>query len=391
MPNASATIAFTPPSGSRWPGPSKLDTMLASLPLDRSPLHPGDRLAVALSGGADSVALLLALHQQRESLGIGLSAAHVHHGIRGEAADADQHFVAALCTRLDIPLHLHRADVPARAATQHETLEEAARATRYAFFHQLILDGQATSVLTAHTRNDQAETVLMKLLRGAWTDGLAGIYPVLEVRSPTAPATARPAGHILRPLLATSRADILAFLQAANQPWQQDETNADPAFTRNRLRHEILPTLRTLNPSLDETLANLAEIAREEEAHWQVELARLLPHLLLPGKPVRGGGRAVSTAAERPSSLAIEIERLRPFDTATRRRVLRAAARTLGPRLRFDETARLEALCGLRTHPTVSSRPGAVLELAHGLRAERSARELRLSVPATPPAESLAH
>jgi tRNA(Ile)-lysidine synthase len=209
----------------------------------------------------------------------------------------------------------------------------------------------------------------MKLLRGAWTEGLSGIHPIVTL----------PRGKILRPLLQTRRAEIESYLRALDQPWREDASNTDTAFTRNRIRHTILPLLRTENPSLDQTLANLAELAREEEARWQAELARILPQLLLPGKPVRGGGRSVATTpGEAQASVSIELERLRTLDPALRRRVLRAAARQLGTRLSFDETSRLLALCGFRTDPTVASRAGASLQLAAGLRADRSPRELRL-------------
>ena len=202
----------------------------------------------------------------------------------------------------------------------------------------------------------------MKLLRGAWTEGLSGIHPIVTL----------PKGKILRPLLQTRRAEIEAYLRSLNQPWREDASNSDTAFTRNRIRHTILPLLRTENPSLDQTLANLAELAREEESRWQAELTRLLPQLLLPGKPVRGGGRSVATApGESQSSVSIELERLRALDPALRRRVLRAAARQLGARLSFDETSRLLALCGFRPDPTVAARPGASLHLSAGLRADR--------------------
>ncbi|MDQ2832504.1 MAG: tRNA lysidine(34) synthetase TilS [Acidobacteriota bacterium] len=352
-----------------------------ALPFDRTSIHPGDRLCVALSGGADSVALLLTLHAAnrtpRESLGIGLSAVHIHHGLRGAEADADQQFVEDLCARLDIPLHLHHASVPARLAQtrtagEPETLEEAARNLRYKRFETLLQNSHADAVLTAHTLDDQAETVLIKLLRGAWTQGLSAIHPVLTL----------PKGKVLRPFLATRRAAIESFLTSLNQPWRTDSTNTDTAFTRNRIRHELLPQLRTYNPGIDQTLANLSDLAREEETRWQTELTRLLPHLLLPGKPVRGGGRAVSTAPG-TSAVSIELERLRPLDPALRRRVLRAAAFQLGARLSFDETARLLALCGFQPYPTtgattVAARTGSSLHLAHNLRAERSPRELRL-------------
>jgi tRNA(Ile)-lysidine synthase len=212
----------------------------------------------------------------------------------------------------------------------------------------------------------------MKLLRGAWTDGLSAIHPVVM---PEKPKT----GRIIRPLLATRRSQIEAYLRDLNQPWREDSSNADTHHTRNRVRHELMPLLRSFNPNLDQALANIAELAREEESRWQTELARLLPQLLLPGKPARGGGRSVSTNPTN-SALSIEIERLRPLDPATRRRVLRAAARQLGARLSFEETARLLALCGFQPHSTVTSRNGAVLQLSNHLRAERSIRELRLSL-----------
>ncbi|HZY72583.1 MAG TPA: tRNA lysidine(34) synthetase TilS [Edaphobacter sp.] len=345
-----------------------------AIPFDRSSIQPGDRICVAVSGGADSVALLLALHSanaaKRDSLGVGLSAAHVHHGIRPGEADIDQQFVEALCARLDIPLQIHRANIPESAARTGETIEEAARNVRYDFFASLIGDGHADSVLTAHTLDDQAETVLMKLLRGAWTEGLSAIHPVVQIGGP------RP-GKILRPFLNTRRIEIEAYLKQTGQSWREDSTNIDTAYTRNRIRHELLPRLRDYNPNLDRTLAHLAELAREEEDHWHAELSRLLPQIVLPGKPVRGGGRSVSTAPG-PSAVAMELDRLRALEPATRRRVLRAAARQLGVRLDFDATSRLLALCGFLHDPTVAARPGTTLHLSHQLRAERSHRELRL-------------
>jgi tRNA(Ile)-lysidine synthase len=317
---------------------------------------------------------LLSLHaanrQQKDALGVVLSAVHVHHNLRGEEADADAAFVTDLCARLEVPLHLLNVDVPARVEQTGETLEEAARNLRYAAFHELLAANQTDAILTAHTLDDQAETVLMKLLRGAWTDGLSGIHPIVL------PTKEKP-GRIIRPLLGTRRAEIESYLRALNQPRREDSSNADTHHTRNRIRHELMPALRSYNPGIDQALANLAELAREEESRWQAELARLLPQILLPGKPVRGGGRAVATAPGE-ASLAIEVERLRGFDPALRRRVLRAAARQLGARLSFEETSRIIALCGFQSHPTVTTRIGATVQLSQYLRAERSIRELRL-------------
>ena len=350
------------------------------LPFDRSSFVPGLRVAVAISGGADSTALLCGLHAAnrlpREALGIGLSAIHIHHGIRGTAADRDQRAVEELCAGLDVPLSVRAVDTPGHAAKSHETLEEAARTLRYAAFTERIASSEADAIATAHTADDQAETVLMKLLRGAWTEGLAGIFPVVEVKAPNGRV-----GRILRPLLGTDRATVEAYLRSLGQSWIEDETNTDPTFTRNRLRQQLMPVLRTFNPSLNTTIGNLTEIAREEEKYWQQELDRVMPQMVLPGKPVRGGGRANSTAPD-SAVFAIDLERLKAAAPALRRRILRAAARQLGVQLSFSETLRLLALAGLVTAlATVPSKPGSSLVLADGLRAERSVRELRLSRP----------
>ncbi len=248
----------------------------------------GQRIAVAVSGGADSVALLRRLLEERHQLGIILSVAHVHHGIRRIAADEDAAFVAGLAATHDLPFHLHHADAPAAAARLHETLEEAARNLRYAFFRELLADGRADAVATAHTLDDQAETVLHKLLRGAWTEGLSGIHPILASET----------GSILRPFLENNRATIEAWLTGLSQPWREDASNQDMAHTRNRIRAQLLPLLRTFNPGIAGQLSRLATIAAGEEAYWDGELRRILPPLLLPGRPARGGGRSASTHPE---------------------------------------------------------------------------------------------
>lgn len=332
--------------------------MPVSLELNRALLRPGMRLAVAVSGGADSVALLRALVNAASEIGLVLSVAHLHHGIRSADADADAKFVADLAANLGLVFHRREVDAPAAAQKNRETLEEAARNLRYAWFAELLASGVADAVATAHTLDDQAETVLHKFLRGAWTEGLGGIHPVL----------AQPQGPILRPFLGVRRHAIEAWLASIGQPWREDATNADTAHTRNRLRHDLLPALAAYNPRIYEQLANLATLARDEDAYWQAELARILPPLLLPGRPVRGGGRAASTDPNE-TSVALEIDRL-PASAAVRRRILRAAARHLGVALNFDQTERLLAMCG--------QNPTRRQTLTASLRAERSPRELRL-------------
>lgn len=316
------------------------------------------RVAVAVSGGADSVALLRAMVEAAPEIGLVVSVAHVHHGIRGAEADADAEFVAALAAEHGLTFHRKDVDAVAAAREKRETLEEAARNLRYAWFGELLAAGVVDAVATAHTLDDQAETVLHKLLRGAWTEGLSGIYPILE----------QPYGKILRPLLGVRREEIEGWLSRIGQSWKEDATNADISHTRNRLRRELLPALAAYNPQIYGHLANLATLARDEEAYWQGELMRNLPQLLLPGKPVRGGGRAASTDPNE-AVLALEIERL-PASAAVRRRILRAAARQLGVALNFEQTERLLAMCG----PNPTRRQ----TLTATLRAERSPRELRL-------------
>ncbi len=332
---------------------------IARIRFDRKNLRVGTRVAVAVSGGADSVGLLRALHREAAELGLVLAVAHVHHGIRGAEADEDERFVGDLADDLGLELWAHRVETPAVARERKQTLEEAARELRYAWFRELLAQGKFDAVATAHTLDDQAETVLHRLLRGAWTEGLGGIHPVVHCAR----------GSILRPFLETRREEIREWLQQRGQPWREDATNQDTAHTRNRIRLDLMPRLGEYNPQVAEQLARLATIARDEESWWDAELARILPGLVLPGKPVRGGGRAVSTHPEEGSA-GIELERLRALAPAVRRRVLRAAAKRLGCALNFEQTERLMAMC----EPEAAKKQ----ELAAGLWAEKSARELRL-------------
>ncbi len=333
------------------------------LPLNQALFRPGMRVALAVSGGADSVALLLAMSERAANLGVVLSVAHVNHGLRGADADADEAFVQELAAARSLEFFLHRCDTRVAAAERKEGIEEAARNLRYAFFRTLVAEGRVDAVATAHTLNDQAETVLLKLLRGAWTEGLGGIHPVYEI----------PGGRILRPLLNVKRSEIESYLVENDQKWHLDDTNFDTTYTRNRIRNELFPSLITYNPRLEKQLTHLSTLARDEEDYWQKELGKLLPSLLLPGRPVRGGGRASSTLPGE-ASLSIEVERLRPLHPALRRRVLRAALLQFNQSVGFDAIEELLALCGF----SEASSPPKRLDLPGGVRAERTPRELRL-------------
>ncbi len=345
----------------------------AGLAMERGLVRAGERVCVAVSGGADSVALLLGMveanvegAQHKTPLGVVLRAAHVHHGLRGAEADGDEAFVRELCERVGVPLTVFRVDTAARQAAEGEGVEEAARELRYEALRGLMERGVVDVVATAHTLDDQAETVVMKMLRGAWTEGLGGIFPEVEPMGSVeahvsearhgAPAVSQPRrGRIVRPLLGVRRGEVEAFLRERGQGWREDATNRDVSLTRNRVRHVLMPMLREFNPGVDALLARTAEVAREEEAYWQAEVARVLPQVLLPGKPVRGGGRAVSTAVG-AVGYAMEIERLKGMPAALRRRLVRAAARRVFAEaggalegsyvLSGEETAKVLALAG---------------------------------------------
>lgn len=339
-----------------------------SLTIDTTLLKPGLRLAVGVSGGADSVALLCALTGRGKELGLVLHVAHLHHGLRGAEADADHEFVRALAEKLSLPFHTTRVDVgtAAKAAEDsgkaRESVEEAARRLRYEWFRQLLSMGDLDAIATAHTRDDQAETVLAKFLRGAWTEGLSGIHPMVSYAE----------GLILRPLLQASRADVEAYLRGVGQPWRQDSSNSDLAYTRNRVRHELLPMLEEWNPQLREHLTQMAELARDEESWWQSQIKWVAPQLILPGTPVRDGGRAGD------AGFAVDVTRLAGHPPAMQRRLLRHAAEQLGVALGFVATEDLRDLA-------LNGNAGQKRELLQGLRAERTHRELRMTLgPAGP-------
>ncbi len=346
------------------------------LALDTSLFKPGMRLAVGLSGGADSVALLCALAERSGELGLVLHVAHLHHGLRGAEADADLEFCRDLAAKLGLPFHESRVDTAAEARRAPKTsavdssdsipsdsIEGTARRLRYSWFRQLLSESlpQAASldaVATAHTLDDQAETVLAKFLRGAWTEGLSGIHPVLQF----------PEGIIIRPLLHTTRGEIEAFLHARNQQWREDSTNRHLTFMRNRIRHELLPQLGTWNPQLRDHLAQMAELARDEESWWQAEVARIADHVILRGRPVRGGGRSTTNA----DGIALDLALLAAEPVALQRRVIRHAAGLLEAAPDFAATEALRTLA-------LAGKAGQKLELSQGLRADRTHREIRVT------------
>ena len=222
----------------------------------------GETLVVGLSGGADSVALLDALALLRGPRGFRLVAAHLDHGLRRASAD-DAAFCAALCRHLDVPLRTGAADVRGRAGREDGGLEAAGRRARYLFLRRVAREEQAAAIAVAHTRDDQAETLLLRLLRGAGATGLSA----MRARR----------GRLLRPLLAVSRDEVVAHLHARSLEWREDPSNADPVHMRNRVRHELLPYLESrFNPRARAVIARAASLLADEAAHLRREAAALL-------------------------------------------------------------------------------------------------------------------
>lgn len=222
----------------------------------RELVQPGERVFCAVSGGADSVALLFGMYLLREKFQLDLSAAHFNHHLRGEESDRDAKFVQEFCRGYAIPLVLGNAQVrPGKKG-----LEAAAREARYAFLRSL-----PGKVATAHTADDNAETVLMHLIRGTGLKGLGGIAPVN--------------GSVIRPMLSVTRQEVEAFLQEYHLPHREDSSNASDAFLRNRLRHHVMPLLQMENPGVSLAISAAALRLRQDEAYLQSQLEPELPNV----------------------------------------------------------------------------------------------------------------
>lgn len=245
-------------------------------------LSPEDRVIAAVSGGADSVAMLFALYLLRDELGITLEAAHFNHHLRGAESDRDEAFVTDFCGRYDIPLHLGSG----RIVPGKKGLEAAARDARYAFLRRL-----PGKVATAHTADDNAETVLMRLIRGTGLKGLGAIAPV--------------SGNVIRPMLTVTRDDVEAFLEEYALPHVEDSSNGTDDFLRNRIRHGILSLMRAENPRIGENLSAMALLLRQDEACLQV----MIPEEQMP-----------------------DVSRLKAMEPALRRRALERFLKAQGVR-----------------------------------------------------------
>jgi len=286
-------------------------------------LTSGMRVGVAVSGGADSVCLLHVLLELAPRWDLTLSVLHLDHQLRGAESRRDAEFVRDLAARLGLPAIVQEADV----AGTPGNLEQAARSARLAFFRQTIAGGAVDRVALGHTRSDQAETVLYRLLRGAGTAGLAGIRPVTP--------------SVIRPLLEVERAEVLEFLRARSIAWREDSTNASPRFARNRIRHGLLPQLaRDWNPAISQTLAQLADWALAEQSYWDAEIERL----------------AAACFVAKADALILPAGALGALPLAAARRLVRRAIEQVKGDLRGIAFRHIEAVLALASRQEGSGR-----------------------------------
>ena len=215
-------------------------------------LQRGQRVLCAVSGGSDSVAMLCMLLQVAAERSLSIEAAHYNHRLRGEEADRDENFVRSLCAKLGVRFHSESGDVAQRAGELGTGIEETARRMRYEFLMRTAERIGADVISTAHTSNDNAETVLMHLARGSGARGLAGIPPVR--------------GKIIRPLLCLTRQEVQEYLTRNGIDHVEDSTNDDPSYTRNRVRIELMPLFHAMNPSFAQDVLSLSELLRADDA-----------------------------------------------------------------------------------------------------------------------------
>ncbi len=235
----------------------KLRSYFKTLPFDMREKN----LCVCLSGGADSVALLRGMLFISSELEITVKACHFNHGIRGEEADRDETFCRGLCKELGVEIYCGRDDVPAYAALQKMTIEEAARDRRYAFFKRMYEKKKVDYCLTAHNMNDDAETLLLNLMRGSGSYGASSIAPYSY--------------GILRPMLKIQRNEIEAFLETIKQEYINDSSNESDEYTRNYVRHNIIPSMQKVNPCVVEALAGYTESCRIDRDYFEENILQL--------------------------------------------------------------------------------------------------------------------
>lgn len=280
----------------RKPWPPLLHRVVRTI-RSRDLLRHGQHVLVAISGGPDSVALLSLLHQLRPSWSLTLTAVHCNYGLRGRESEGDQQFVETLCRELGVPLHVKPIDL--RSGPPRSSLQAAARARRYQVFTEVAAHCGADRIAMGHTADDQAETVVLWMLRGTGLTGLSGMPACRD-------------GSIVRPLYDARRQDILSYLEHIQRPFREDSSNGTPLYLRNRIRHEVMPVLQRLVPSSVESLCRLADICREDDRYLDQHVAERF---------------CVKETIQPDGSWTIQQAVFRGFTKAVQRRILRSLLR----------------------------------------------------------------
>ncbi len=334
-----------------------LQTISRTIPVDYLP-EAGGRLVIGVSGGPDSTALALLMHElnQTEKHGWRLHLAHLNHGLRGLDSDSDARFVADLAGRHDWEVTIENRPVKELAARDNLTLEEAARNERYAFFERVLEATQAKAVATAHHADDNVETVLHRLLRGTGIRGLSGIPPVRALRQGVP-------YRLIRPLLNIRQAEILAYLKENDILSCHDHTNEITEATRNRIRNELIPRLeKEYNPAVGEALLRLAEQCR-----WVNEFLQDIVDRKFPGLVIETPNRGRSGEITLDARLLLEQPRI------VQTELVRRAIVTLGvgeKKLTFSHLVSIVELAGKNVS-------GKKLELLRGLHVGYDRKRLR--------------
>lgn len=322
-----------------------------SLTTEYGMLPPGGKVLCALSGGADSMCLLHLLASLAGEVGFSLSAAHYNHHLRGAESDADENFVRAWCAQHAIPLTVDGGDVALRAKAQSQGIEETARQMRYAFLHETADAMGGALIATAHHADDNAETLLLHLIRGSGLQGLTGIAPRR--------------GNVVRPLLTVTRAEVEAYVRSHTLPYVEDSTNADTAHTRNLLRHSVMPLLRSLNPRITESMSDTARYLRADNDFLSAQAIAICQN-----------------ARWAEDNLVIEAHFIADAPNAVAPRAARRLLEMLGDGENDCSSAHLNAIVDLCR----GGDPSAVCFLPGGKLAQRVYRELLLTSEQDPPA-----
>jgi tRNA(Ile)-lysidine synthase len=325
----------------------------------------GDKVVLAVSGGADSVCLLHILVRHQADLGVQLHVAHLNHQLRGAESDADAAYVSELVKRVGVPATVECRDVAGYHSRKGGSLEEAAREMRYGFLAEVVTSVGASGVAVGHTRDDHIETILLHLLRGSGTAGLSGLRPC-SVLSYGEQGTLL---EVVRPLLGITRQETLAYCRRHRLAPRSDSSNESPSFLRNRVRLELLPLLRSYNTNIDEALLRLAEIAGDETLFMEQQASLLWQDL----------------ARSENEVIYMDLDKMRVLPNAIQRHIFRKALKQLRGDLRDIEAGHIEAMMESLSKPAGKSfclPDGLMLSTEYGRLVLASARAEKCPLPA---------